>query len=365
MADLFMERTHGRLDGKPELLRVLDKFDGHRKSVETAIAEGKAVPAEVLKDYPDLTKPPKPVEAEAPKRVDLTKPQITSAKIKIRRHYGLKRPVTEKEVLDEIANLRRKKGDFDSKDQALAASLGVGKHPIETMPAKPKGVEAKGPRRHGMVNIEPLAKTIEATVKAGKWTGEKISDAARWVWHTLGDAATFGQAREGLLKRFGAGIKSKIPAIWKAFKGWVKGEFRGATPPGVFKSKKAVADSQIAELFNAITDAKPIRKTFEEMKHLERIERAKRTKIAQMSYRGREALHRAKGEQKGEFERPEQDFEPLRDRGLTEKTLNDLIDHVHHHELMARMPDTAMSVSNALESMWLYGALPTKGELAP
>jgi hypothetical protein len=47
----------------------------------------------------------------------------------IRKHYGLKRPVTQQEVEAEIANLKRRGlGNLDYKQEMLAAKLNIFKN---------------------------------------------------------------------------------------------------------------------------------------------------------------------------------------------------------------------------------------------
>lgn len=67
----------------------------------------------------------------APEQPSLSKPQIDQAKTRIRKHYDLKRPVTDAEVLAEVTSLRKRKGDFDDLQGKLAASLETGQHPID------------------------------------------------------------------------------------------------------------------------------------------------------------------------------------------------------------------------------------------
>ena len=61
----------------------------------------------------------------------MTPQQMEVAARKIRRHYKLSRKVTDVEVLAEVANLKRKAGDYDDLDGPLAASLETGDCPIE------------------------------------------------------------------------------------------------------------------------------------------------------------------------------------------------------------------------------------------
>jgi len=50
---------------------------------------------------------------------------------KIRRHYGLTRPVTEPEVHEAIAMLKRRRDDLDQSMEALAATLQTGPGAID------------------------------------------------------------------------------------------------------------------------------------------------------------------------------------------------------------------------------------------
>lgn len=62
----------------------------------------------------------------------LTAAQMKAAKSKVRAHYGLSRLPTDAEVSAEIANLRRRgRGNLDTKQGHLAASLQTGAQPIE------------------------------------------------------------------------------------------------------------------------------------------------------------------------------------------------------------------------------------------
>ena len=63
--------------------------------------------------------------------VELSKKQIESAKVKIRRHYKLQRLVTDDEVLTEVTCLKSKGGDYDDPHEHLAAALTTGLHPID------------------------------------------------------------------------------------------------------------------------------------------------------------------------------------------------------------------------------------------
>jgi len=56
---------------------------------------------------------------------------MRAAKQKIRRHYRLRRQVTDAEVIAEIRNLIRKCGDWDDRSEMLAATLQTGSHKIE------------------------------------------------------------------------------------------------------------------------------------------------------------------------------------------------------------------------------------------
>lgn len=49
------------------------------------------------------------------------------AKARVKRHYGLSRDVTDRELEEEMANLRRKaaKGSLDDRQERLAVALGV------------------------------------------------------------------------------------------------------------------------------------------------------------------------------------------------------------------------------------------------
>jgi hypothetical protein len=237
--------------------------------------------------------------------------------------------------------------------------VGVGKKPKAQVVTSILGAHA----RRGMVSLEPLAKTVEAGIKAAKWTGESTEAAARWLWHSLA-RPTFKAARDALINRFGNAIRSRISLIWRTMRNWMRGEWTGKTPPGVFKSQMPVSQGLLDRFLGYIKQAKPIRKTFEEMKAAERIQRAKETHIAQRRFEGRASVHAAKRAQKGAFERPEQDFVPLRDQGMPEDQLNRLINHVNYHEVLRGKPDTRMALGSALESMWQYGHLPTGGELA-
>jgi hypothetical protein len=64
--------------------------------------------------------------------ISLTKQQMAMASKKIRKHYALIRVVTDKEVMDEVANLKRKneKGNLDDRQLYLLSTLCIGKDAI-------------------------------------------------------------------------------------------------------------------------------------------------------------------------------------------------------------------------------------------
>jgi len=62
----------------------------------------------------------------------MTPAQLKIARVKVRQHYRLKRPVTDVEVLAEIAMLRRRGiTNLDDSQHRLASSLQIGRHPID------------------------------------------------------------------------------------------------------------------------------------------------------------------------------------------------------------------------------------------
>lgn len=56
--------------------------------------------------------------------VNLTDRQLLAARQTIRRHYSIT-DITDQQIYEEIANLKRKNGDFDNLDGELAAALEV------------------------------------------------------------------------------------------------------------------------------------------------------------------------------------------------------------------------------------------------
>ena len=130
----------------------------HRKAVETALREGRPVPPEVLKDYPDLAanaKPPTPAEAgTTPAGTEVTREVVDAATGRQNEMFGgigrePERAITGHDAIDEQI---RKQYRPDATDEMFG-----------DMPEKPDDdipFERKGPRGRGDYSLkEPASAT--------------------------------------------------------------------------------------------------------------------------------------------------------------------------------------------------------------
>lgn len=209
--------------------------------------------------------------------------------------------------------------------------------------------------RRGFIDIGVIEDAIKGTIKAGQWVARSTVQAAQWL--STKTAATFKAARLILEKTFGKGITRFAGRIWRAVK-----EFFGGPPDTSKLAGKPVSKGTISTLIRAIRQAKPIRKEFEAMKKAERSERAAVMRGAQEGIGGEAALNLSLKAQKGEFQRPTQGFEPIKDK-ISQEQRDEIFDHIWTHEL-GGAPQARMGISNVIRNIIDHGYLPTEGEIA-
>lgn len=232
--------------------------------------------------------------------------------------------------------------------------------PTETVP----GGEAPGASvRRGLINLDPFVKTVEAGLKAGKWTAQQTRAAARWLWGSHGAGVNLGQARRSLVGQFGDGIKRFFGRIWKMFRGGMRGFGDFFAGPGDTSkmAEKPMSSATAKKVVQVARRAKPIRKEFEALKKSERSKRAAVMRSAQQGVGGKEALFISLQAQKGEFERPAKAFEPFADQ-FTETEEREVYNHIWTHRL-GGAPQARMGLANVWRNISEFGYIPTDSEI--
>jgi chaperonin cofactor prefoldin len=100
-------------------------------------------------------------------------------------------------------------------------------------------------RNSGFVNVEILADTVDAALKAGKWTADTTRAAANYVVNTAKRAVkSVADVARTLVKRFGEAVRKHAPRVWAEIKkvhadetGAIKLRMPRRTPPKASEAK--------------------------------------------------------------------------------------------------------------------------------
>lgn len=256
--------------------------------------------------------------------------------------------VHEREVREAIS-----RGDIES-------------HPdYPELTKEPTVAKPQPPQRRGLVSLDPIIKTVEAGLKAGKWSVEHTQSAARWVWHTLGGQAKVGDARKSLIGRFGDAIKRRFGKIWKAFRGWVRGELIGIKediPAAVFKTEKPASRELLTRVAKDIRKSKPVRNEYEELKHKARKRQAATMHQLKRKYSGTDLIHRQRAAMRGQLPIPDQTFEPI-GKDYTEEEKLAVINHAMFHQAFDEYIFQGVNVGDVINGIFDHGRLPTETEM--
>lgn len=250
-----------------------------------------------------------------------------------------------KSDLDEQAAARQRGEEANDKDQMF---FGEARKP--------------NPGERGFV-INP-EEAIKGAIKTGKWVAETTMHAARWLADKI-NPKSWSDAANALVKQFGQAIRSRVAAIWTAFRQWASGHFEIKTPESVFDSKQPVTDTLISKLVQAIRDAKPLRRKLDRLQSAERGRRAGKLQgIRGGNSEGEAWLNQSLSTLKGEL--VDQGDRPTIDMAgrLDSNDLNALLKHIKGHNLLTNRIYDSITAAQALRNLITKGEMPRPSESA-